>query len=109
MTQMLICVDDRTWRWPHNLVRNGVYTELERYRHCARAKEFVRIVEGRVSAPVQRYKCKACGSDHKMTKVLGHDWFWAGRFRPMLPPEQLGISTKEVRELYKPSKIKEKA
>ncbi len=106
MANLLICINDKTYRYPMPIRRGGVYTEVERYRHCDKAKEFVRIAEAEVPCPKIRYRCR-CGErcDIKMAGM-----FWSGRFRPLLPPKSLGVTTEQVRKLYAPRKrVKEKA
>lgn len=103
--KMLICINDRVYKWPHTLRRGAVYTEVERYRHCSKAKEFVRIAETEVGCPKKQFKC-VCGelTDYKMAGM-----FWSGRFRPMLPPKSLGVTIEQVRKLYNSQRVKEKS
>lgn len=92
----LLCVNDRPGRWPMPIRRGSVYTEVERYRHCPRAVEFVRIAEHEVPCPRIRYRCR-CG---RLASIKLAGMFAAYRFRPLLPPGQLGVTKEEVRKLY---------
>lgn len=83
--------------------RGAVYTEVDRYRHCSLAFEFVRIAEHEVPCPKKRYRCK-CG---QLADIKLAGMFAAYRFRPFIPDAQLDL-LEDIRVPYKPT-IKEKA
>ena len=103
--KLLICVNDKPHKrgYPLNIKAGVVYTEVDRYKHCRGAVEFVQIAEAKVSCPYRTWPCKGCKGQ---TPAFISGWYDARRFRPFLPPEQL-TNIEEVTKLNTPSKITE--
>lgn len=98
MSQLLRCVKAGD-KWGL-LLQGGIYTLGERYTCC---KTWIGVLEHPRPRRVDVFHCGLCGRPRRDTSYL---MFKSERFVPLPPPEQLGITEKEVRELFAPNKEK---
>lgn len=85
------------------LIQGGVYTQVSEWRcGCGMGPRMVFLAETAFPGPVRTVYCGRCEAD--ITACWGS--YHLKRFREIPPPEQLGITEKEVRELWTPNKEK---